>query len=211
MSALPRHRQPCDGFTSHAQLAPDSRWCKEHAEECAVLTPLIDLTGYEFYCRPCCMTCAQPNASVHFCNLHSPIGTKRFCTVGSERDHECDEVISTEDDGVHLVFEARGATNPLDSPSALFVTDISEDGCVYLNGGELPKKIAVQVRLGGGNRLQVCIASSSHRCSLVQCCSWGSTLSIRCCATIRHMHDLCREESVDRNSGLTSAVKELLM
>ncbi len=70
--------------------------------------------------------------------------------MGTERDHvECDEVIHTEDDGVFVVFEARGATNPLDSPSALFVTDVSEEGPVYLNGGELPKKIAVQVCNGG--------------------------------------------------------------
>lgn len=137
MSCVPvlfrNHDHPCD-----TQLAPDSRWCKEHAEECAVLTPLIDLTGYE---RLGTAPMAQRLA-------HRQIGKKTFCTVGTERDHvECDEVIHTDDDGVFLVFEARGATNPLDSPSALFVTDVSEDGSVYLNGGELPKKIAVQVGL----------------------------------------------------------------
>lgn len=102
----------------------------------------------------------KPAAAAHVHKPNRPLGTKTFCTVGTERDHvECDGVIHTEDDGVFLVFEARGATNPLDSPSALFVTDVSEDGCVYLNGGELPKKIAVQVRLD--------VACSEHLSNLV--------------------------------------------
>lgn len=163
------------------QLAPDSCWCKEHAEECAVLTPLIDLTGYV----------AQ---GIHIrgahVTLHSPIGKKTFCTVGSERDHvECDGVIHTDDDGVFLVFEARGATNPLDSPSALFVTDIGEDGCVYLNGGELPKKIAVQVRKCC-SRAQF---NTHHRCNLARSCSWASTRCTRSCATTLTMHESCIE------------------
>lgn len=57
-------------------------------------------------------------------DLTGNIGRKRVCSIASG-DFQSSEVIDMcvlDHGGVHLIFEAEGSANPLDSPSILFVT-----------------------------------------------------------------------------------------
>lgn len=107
-------------------LTPDLKFCEknEHNKELCSKLGQVDLTG--------------------------PIGKKRVCTVASH-DHETDEAIDLcilEHGGVHLVFEAEGTSNPLDSPSVLFVTNV-DSGCeVLLDNKPLEKGKRSQARPG---------------------------------------------------------------
>lgn len=105
------------------QLVPDSKWCNQHKDECAVLET-IDLTR--------------------------AVGRKKFCTVGTAADHQfdSDEVIHTNHEGVHVVFEAEGASNPLDSPSVLYVQDLDSKEGVWINGSRLPRAERIPVKPG---------------------------------------------------------------
>lgn len=106
-------------------LHPDAKWCSkpENADFCKRLGP-VDLTG--------------------------TIGTKRVCSVASH-DYETQEVQDLcilDHGGIHLLFEAEGAANPLDSPSRLFVTDVDSACEVLLDGRSLEKGARTQVRPG---------------------------------------------------------------
>ena len=50
--------------------------------------------------------------------------------------------------GVHVLFEAEGESNPLDSPSVLFVTDVDSACEVQVDGQPLPKKERRRVKPG---------------------------------------------------------------
>ena len=53
---------------------------------------------------------------------------KRVCSVGAKdyanKSEESIDYTVVEHGGVHLLFEAEGESNPLDSPSILYVTDV---------------------------------------------------------------------------------------
>ena len=57
------------------------------------------------------------------------------------RDYTADAIDFTllDHGGVHLLFEAEGEANPLDSPSSLFVTDVDSQCDVSVDGVPLKK------------------------------------------------------------------------
>lgn len=78
--------------------------------------------------------------------------TRRVCSVGA-RDYAAsatDSVDYTVIDhgGVHVLFEAEGTSNPLDSPSVLFITDVDSASEVRVDGQPLPKKERRRVKPG---------------------------------------------------------------
>ncbi|KAL4444691.1 hypothetical protein ABPG77_002508 [Micractinium sp. CCAP 211/92] len=106
-------------------LHPDAKWCAkpENADFCKRLGP-VDLTG--------------------------TIGTKRVCHVASHdfQSEEAQDLCILDHGGIHLLFEAEGTANPLDSPSRLYVTDVDSKCSVMLDGRELEKAARTQVRPG---------------------------------------------------------------
>lgn len=106
-------------------LQPDAKWCAkpENVDFCKRLGP-VDLTG--------------------------TIGTKRVCHVASHdfQTDEAQDLTILEHGGIHLLFEAEGTANPLDSPSRLFVTDVDSACTVLLDGRGLEKGARTQVRPG---------------------------------------------------------------
>lgn len=104
-------------------LSPDPKWCKKNEKACKILSN-IDLTG--------------------------PIGTKRLCSVSSA-DYDSEEpqdMRILQHGAIHLVFEAEGSSNPLDSPSRLFVTDVDSKCDVRVDGQPLQKGERALVKPG---------------------------------------------------------------
>ncbi|KAL4427629.1 hypothetical protein ABPG75_001718 [Micractinium tetrahymenae] len=106
-------------------LQPDAKWCAkpENADVCKRLGQ-VDLTG--------------------------PIGTKRVCSVASH-DYQTEEVQDLcilEHGSIHVLFEAEGTSNPLDSPSRLFITDVDSACEIHVDGRKLDKGTRTQVRPG---------------------------------------------------------------
>ncbi|KAI7841650.1 hypothetical protein COHA_004670 [Chlorella ohadii] len=107
------------------QLQPDTKWCKANPQLCKALSQ-IDLTGN--------------------------IGRKRVCSLAS-RDYENQsteaiDMCILDHGGVHLIFEAEGSANPLDSPSILFVTDVDSTCAILIDGQELRKGQRTQLKPG---------------------------------------------------------------
>jgi len=50
--------------------------------------------------------------------------------------------------GVHLIFEAEGTANPLDSPSVLFITDIDSDSDILVDGQPIAKGSRMKLHPG---------------------------------------------------------------
>lgn len=110
---------PCLSHT----LPSDPKWCKKNEKACKILSN-IDLTG--------------------------PIGTKRLCSVSSA-DYDSEEpqdMRILQHGAIHLVFEAEGSSNPLDSPSRLFVTDVDSKCDVRVDGQPLQKGERALVKPG---------------------------------------------------------------
>ncbi|PSC68644.1 D-lactate dehydrogenase (cytochrome) [Micractinium conductrix] len=85
-------------------------------------------------------------------DLTGTIGTKRVCSIAS-RDYEASssepqDLCIVEHGGIHLIFEAEGTSNPLDSPSRLFVTDVDSACDVWLDEQKLEKGQKVKVKPG---------------------------------------------------------------
>lgn len=104
-------------------LQPDPRWSYSNPDAAKKLTS-VDLTD--------------------------AIGKKRMCSMGTYDDHlgDCDEVINIQHGGVHVVFEAEGASNPLDSPSILYVTDVDSHCAVSVDGTKIEQGRRVQLKPG---------------------------------------------------------------
>ena len=83
-------------------------------------------------------------------DLTGPIGSRRLCSVASA-DYAGDAAADFEPlshGQVHLVFEAEGEATPLDSPSALFVTNLDCGSAVVADGRPVPKGERVRLRPG---------------------------------------------------------------
>lgn len=50
--------------------------------------------------------------------------------------------------GLHVVFEAEGTANPIDSPSVLYVTDVDSECDVHVDGNVVKKGERVKLHPG---------------------------------------------------------------
>ena len=70
-------------------------------------------------------------------NLTGVLGKHKLCSVAAkdyaEKANEAIDLTVVDHGGLHLLFEAEGAANPVDSPSVLYVTDFSECDVVVDN------------------------------------------------------------------------------
>lgn len=107
------------------QLQPEAKWCNANPQLSKALSQ-IDLTGN--------------------------IGRKRVCSLASRdfesQSSEAIDMCILDHGGVHLIFEAEGSANPLDSPSILFVTDVDSACTILVNGQELHKGQRTQLKPG---------------------------------------------------------------
>ncbi|EFN54593.1 expressed protein [Chlorella variabilis] len=101
----------------------DPKWCKQNEKLCKLLGQ-VELTG--------------------------PIGSKRMCSIASHdyKSEEAQDLCIVEHGGIHLVFDAEGSSNPLDSPSLLYVTDLDSECDVMVNGKKLDKGERTPVKPG---------------------------------------------------------------
>ncbi|PRW45376.1 Acetyl-coenzyme A carboxyl transferase beta chain [Chlorella sorokiniana] len=107
------------------QLQPEPKWCSANPQLCKAVSQ-VDLTGN--------------------------IGRKRVCSLASHdyesTSTEAIDMCILDHGGVHLIFEAEGSANPLDSPSILFVTDVDSTCSILVNGQELRKGQRTQLKPG---------------------------------------------------------------
>jgi hypothetical protein len=97
--------------------------------------------------------------SVQHCQitLKFPFEYRRLCSVGA-RDYaaktsENIDLTVVDHGGLHLVFEAEGEANPIDSPSVLYVTDVDSECEVKV--GEMVLKKGERTRLKPGTTIEM--------------------------------------------------------
>jgi hypothetical protein len=83
---------------------------------------------------------------------NSPFQCRRLCSVGARdyaaKSSENIDLTVVDHGGLHLIFEAQGTSNPVDSPSALFVTDVDSECDVRVDGEVLKKGERVKLKPG---------------------------------------------------------------
>ncbi|KAG7672738.1 hypothetical protein Ndes2526B_g08734 [Nannochloris sp. 'desiccata'] len=90
-------------------------------------------------------------------DLTGIIGTRRLCSVGA-RDYaskslENVDLTVLDHGGLHLIFEAEGTANPVDSPSVLYVTDVDSECDVRV--GDTVLKKGERMKLNPGATIQM--------------------------------------------------------